>query len=375
MDISNIFRADPTSGAAFAPDPDDDIDDIDGADPSGTDADMTPVQRIKAFREGSLLFPDINPDDDPDDPDEPDDSGDELDDLDDLDDSDHEPQPGTGTEPSAAATDPSASKRPPLRTLPAIAWIKKHRVPAAAIGALLVAGLITTLATPGKDDHPAPSAPGRNSTTSRNAPPAAPQADAPIHPTVAEVMQTQCVSGSTPPMEAFSAKSTPAEKNTAWKCQTPLGAPGTTLTATLPSWSTITAVAMIPGFDGKDEKGQDNWPRYGLICKVMWYFDDGQSREQTLTSDRKLQTLKFDAPVYSKTVKLVILETAPVPRDQVTSPTSTAGSGPIVGDLGKWGQALGGESSPALPSTPDKPTAGPSAFASSLIQIIGHQSR
>lgn len=367
MDVSDIFKTDASDTAPPESSP------AEPAELAAPDeSTISPVERIRAFRDGTLQFPDISTDtessDDtetppPDTPSRPE-----------ADQPKHDGSPDNDTDDSDIAEENTT----PNPLSPALVWIKKKRTPLAIAGALLVAGIAVNIFTPDQTDK-------EPHKTGDHTPPAASHAtptatltagDKAIKPVSADVSPTQCVTGSRPPMDAFNTnpREKKSEKNTAWVCQMPFGAPGTTMTITLPSMSTISEIASVPGFDGKDEGGKDNWPRYRLVSSVIWYFDADPPKQQTFTTKREQQSVKFDKPIYTKTIRLVVLETIEVPRSQVASPTTTSSAPGLFGDLGDWGKSLGGDPQPSLAATPTA-TSGPSAFAMTAIQVIGHTSR
>lgn len=372
MDVSNILKSDTSNTSARQPDASEER-----AEPgAGEGPSLSPVERIRAFREGTLQFPDINTGTES--ADEPDHHCDTTD-PDETDDSGQARQTDNDPDENSTADDehPESSAHSP-----ALSWLKSKRAALAVAGILLIAGVVAsdiaahdkTGNNTGKQDAYTRATSRATATTTLSA------ADKPITPVSADVSPNQCVIGSTPPMDAFDTKNSGSgqagRRNTAWVCQTAFGAPATIMTITLPTMTTVSEIASVPGFDGKDEDGKDNWPRYRLVKSAIWYFDDDPPKKQEFTTKREQQAVKFDNPIYTKTIRLVVVETTAAPRNQVSSPTTTPSAPGLLGSLGDWGKALGGDG--AGPLTPD-PTAtsapsGPSAFAMSS-QVIGHPSR
>lgn len=375
MDVSNFFS--PAAGDS------EDEPQIHAAEPAEDDDDtksMSAVQRIKAFRDGALAFPDIaSPGGDHESPDTT------------LDDDESDDDPGVqsdgGNDSDGAATSGTPSdETSEISGTRAVAWIRKKKVLLGSAAALLTAGIIANVVVPHKHDSPTPQtiapAAGHHK---RPAPTlTATPGDKAIMPIGADVPREACITGSTPPMDAFTDHATDKNKK-AWACQTPHGAPGTTMTITLPgAMNTISEISAIPGYDGADQDGKDNWPRYRLVSSVIWYFDDGSSKQQDFTAERKSQTLKFDTPKFTKTVRLSVATTTAAPPAG-HSPATTSSAPGLLGDLGDWGKTLGGgdPKTPTAPAgiSPAAPVAGApqpaetTAFAMSGIQIIGHTSR
>lgn len=150
----------------------------------------------------------------------------------------------------------------------------------------------------------------------------------------------------------------------------------------------LTEVGGFPGFNGKGADGKDNWPRFPLVSVAMWYFDDGTSKRQEFTPERKSQLVSVGSsenPVYTKTVQLVILETRPPTGSSGSgsgssqTPSTTAApkgnGGGLFGDLGQWGERLGGGDGPAPAAGGGSADAMASSFAMSGIVLKGHAAR
>lgn len=366
--------------------------DLDDNEPVDVD-NMSPVQRIQAMREGRLAFPDIGGDNDDDHPGAADDASDA---------GGHESADVAQGGASTADSDLSdfteglgeggASGRDRISSVVEKARSGAKRKPVvAAIGAVTAVGLVLYVFGVGRggSDDTAASVSGDQpessvSSSVKPSPTSSAIIDGPIMPVNADASPEVCGDGSTPGMDGFSRK-----KDTAWVCQNPFGfIPGTKLTITLPSMTVLTNVGGVPGFNGKGADGKDNWPRFPLVSVAMWYFDDGTSKRQEFTPDRKSQSVSVGSsenPVYTKTVQLVILETRP-PTDSSGSgngssqtPSTTAApkgnGGGLFGDLGQWGERLGGGDGPAPAAGGGSADAAASSFAMSGIVLKGHAAR
>ncbi|SKO36057.1 Uncharacterised protein [Mycobacteroides abscessus subsp. abscessus] len=328
------------------------------ADSAATDEKMTAVQKIQAYKEGNFQFPNIVPTD----------VSPEVDhsDAEDADiESEEEPQP----------------KENPVESIKSIFSagdsFQKYRKPAIVVGALLVVsgGLYFSGATGNKkeDDNPVAPAASTSSATQTSVTPTVSNSGSVIKPVSAEFTPREvCGLGSTQAMDSFS-----GEKDAAAICQNQLGiVPGTTVLITLPSLTRVTEISTLPGAPGKDGERKDNWTKYQLMSSAMWYFDNGEPQPQHFTTDRKSQPLKLDRPIYTRTIRLVVLETTQAPKVESgsTATTTASGGGSILGDLGDWGKSLGGGSTtkpgaPAATSGVQAPAA--TAFAIGPIRITG----
>lgn len=350
---------------------------------------MSPVQRIQAMREGRLAFPDIGGDND-DDHSLP--ASDEADDDVAAAEKTNETPANDGSLSDFTDGLAGSGVSSRARLLSAVKNVRssaRRKPVVAAIGAVTAVGLALYVVGVGREhssEVEASDSVGNNASASSSIKPSpalSPIVDGPIIPVNADASPEVCGDGSTPGMDGFS-----RNKDTAWLCQNPFGfIPGTKLTITLPSMTAIAEVGGIPGFNGKGADRKDNWPRFPLVAAAMWYFDDGTSKRQEFTPERKTQTVSVgsvEKPVYTKTVQLVILETR-LPTasssssggsSQAPSATTAPKGGGLFGDLGQWGERLGGGDGPA-------PAAGgggsadamASSFAMSGIVLKGHAVR
>lgn len=351
---------------------------------------MSPVQRIQAMREGRLAFPDIGGDNDGDHSLPAADDAADSDDNVPADSADGTPvNEGSFSDFTDGLTGSGVSSRDRLLSAVKQARSGAKRKPiVAAIGAVTVAGLALYLFGVGREhsgEAEASDSGAQKSSVSSSVKPSptvSPIVDGPIIPVNADASPEVCGEGSTPGMDGFS-----RNKDTAWTCQNPFGfIPGTKLAITLPSMTALAEVGGIPGFNGKGADHKDNWPRYPLVAAVMWYFDDGTSKRQEFTPERKTQTVPVGSaenPVYTKTVQLVVLETrAPTASGGAGSsqtPSTTAApngnGGGLFGDLGQWGERLGGGDGPRPAAGGGNADAMASSFAMSGILLKGHAAR
>lgn len=306
---------------------------------------MSPVERIKAYQQGKQFPEFANP------PAENTESDDEAaDDDTDL--------PEDVTLENAEITAATKSSDPRLKH-----W-KKY---AAGAAALIVGGLILNAVAfdREKSDDAQTSNSSRNTTTSASVSPTPIAIDFPIKP--ADAKAPSCVLGSNEPMTAFN-----GGRNEAFLCVMDGGAPGTVITATLPSFTKVKDVMITPGFKGKDHDQKDNWLKYRTIKAAAAYFDDGYSKRSEFSDKREYQSMKLDGYHVTKTVKIVILDTADISQNPAPGATSKPGDGPLLGGLSDWGSSLGGDTGAAPQATSTPATPKSTTFALS-IQILGHE--
>lgn len=366
--------------------------DLDDDEPVDVD-NMSPVQRIQAMREGRLAFPDIGGDNDDDHFRATDDSADTGGPVD-VAEGGGSAGDGDLSDFTDGLGEGGVSGRDRISSVVKKARSGAKRKPVvAAIGAVTAAGLVLYafgVGRGGNDDTAAPVSGEQPessvSSSVKPSPTGSPIIDGPIMPVNADASPEVCGDGSTPGMDGFSRK-----KDMAWSCQNPFGfIPGTKLTITLPSMTVLTEVGGVPGFNGKGADGKDNWPRHSLVSVAMWYFDDGTSKRQEFTPERKSQSVSVGSsenPVYTKTVQLVILETRPPTGSSDSgsgsgssqAPSTTAApkgnGGGLFGDLGQWGERLGGGDGPAPAAGGGSADAVASSFAMSGIVLKGHAAR
>jgi hypothetical protein len=346
-DISNLLTENPQ------PEPQHPHNQPPATAPEPTDEQMTPVQKIHAYKNGNLKFPDIVP------------TTDETEYSDTYPDSDPAEESSPPEDQANQSVKAEFSPKNLLQTL---------RKPAIIVGTLLAVGggLYLSGATAKKSDNkPTPPTAYTSSTAPTTTTKTGSNPESLIKPISAEFTPRDvCGLGSTPAMDAFT-----GQKNTAAVCENQLGiVPGTAVTITLPSLSRIEEIWTIAGFPGKDNDKKDNWTKYPLLSSILWYFDNAEPQPQHFTTDRKSQPLKLAHPVYTKTIRMVILETTQAPKTESASTTTTTPSDGLFGDLGDWGKNLGGgkpSSTPGRSSTTPTAPAATTAFAIGPIRIIG----
>lgn len=163
----------------------------------------------------------------------------------------------------------------------------------------------------------------------------------------------------TPPMDAFS-----EEKGKGWVCA---GLDGTILTITLPTPMVVTEIDVMPGIDGTDADGADLWAKHRLVTRVSFLMDYGDPVPGEFTDKRELQPTQMHSAV-TKTIRVVVLETTDVSGKGPTADAGTSAA-PSPGLLGSLGSLNLGAST--------APTGGqdtrPATFAIGSIQILGHK--
>lgn len=325
------------------------------AESEPADDTMTPVQKIRAYKQGAIEFPDIVPA--------------ETTIADDTAASGTEPDIDTTAELPSEDQDSQPIKAAPTEIKE---FFRTFRKPVLVIAALLVVGgglYVSGATAPKSDDKSTPAAAPTTTTPTTTTTPGSSNTESLIKPASAEFTPHEvCGPGSTPAIDAFS-----GQKDTAAVCENQLGiVPGTTMTITLPSLTRVEDISTIAGFPGKDTDKKDNWTKYPLLSSVLWYFDNAEPQPQHFTTDRKSQPLKLAHPVYTKTIRLVVLETAQAPKTESGSTATTTPNNGIFGDLGDWGKGLGGKSSPTTGApTATAPAPGVTAFAVGPIRITG----
>ena len=332
-------------------------------------AEMSAVERIRAYRDGSLAPPMIGRLDETDNAGENDAAAepntvdpDFEDDFDHSDDGDISTTSGDVSGDAAGADVDSGNKsqgrafRMPRKAL----FIA---IPAAV---LLAAGAaipsIGAHNQTGKSTVVSQNASGNASTPTSAAPTVIP--DEVIKPVSAQAAEYPI--SLTSPMDAFS-----GDKAKAWVCA---GLDGTVLTITLPSPTAISEIGIVPGFDGRDKDGSDQWGKHRIVTAVAYYLDYGAA---PVTGDyvnkRQRQTTKFNGAI-TQTIRIVILGTQDVSGKGPTPDAGTTSTSPapgLLGDLSSPGP-LSLDPSSAAPSPQDRR---PATFAIGSIEIIGHPAR
>lgn len=330
-----------------------------GGDEAAAGPKMSAVDRVRAFRDGKLQFPDITADAEPETQNGDDDGGDEDAELSDRDD-------GNCGDQAQRRTDAG--------------WrvaAGKWKLWAAVVAVLAVLGWLITAVSSGKPDAQPQSDGGVSQSTSAAPSPSVSNRrfDAPIMPVSAEAPGCADVAGSSEPMTAFS-----GDKDQAWTCVPANGAPGIVLIITLPYAARVAELTMVRGFEGKDADGKARGPRYGMPASVTAYFDAGKPITARFDGKRKRQSIKPDAPVTTRVIRLAILEIDDASQGEAggsAAPTTGSPGAGILGNFDQWARGLGGM--PAI-SSPSAGVQGPGAggggvFAVSSIQVLGHEAQ
>lgn len=163
----------------------------------------------------------------------------------------------------------------------------------------------------------------------------------------------------TPPMDAFS-----EQKGKGWVCA---GLDGTILTINLPTPMVVTEIDVMPGIDGIDTDGADLWAKHRIVTRVSFLMDYGDPIPGEFTDKRELQPTPMNNAV-TKTIRVVVLETKDVSGHGPTADagTSTAPTPGLLGSLGSLD--LGASTAPQ--SGQDTR---PATFAIGSVQILGHK--
>jgi len=159
----------------------------------------------------------------------------------------------------------------------------------------------------------------------------------------------------TPPMEAFS-----GQEGKGWISG---GLDGTVLTITLPEPTVITEISVIPGLLGADKDGSELWAKHRIVTSVAYNLDYGDPIYGEYTATKRERQVTEIPSVITKTIRMVILGTEDV-SGQVPAASAESQKPGLLGDLGSL--RLGG-SAPAGP----KDTR-PATFAIGSIEITGH---
>ncbi|MFV8234023.1 hypothetical protein [Mycolicibacterium fortuitum] len=167
----------------------------------------------------------------------------------------------------------------------------------------------------------------------------------------------------TPPMDAF----TPGGGK-AWVCA---GLDGTVLTITLPTLTAVSEIKVLPGFEGRDKDGSDQWAKHRIVTSAMFYLDYGDPIPagpdgQGFVNKKEQQSTPMHGAM-TKTIRMVILGTESVAPEAPATGEGQPKPG-IFGDLGKLGL------DPAQP-TPASTDNRPATFAIGGIEIVGHPAR
>ncbi|GAT07687.1 putative uncharacterized protein [Mycolicibacterium novocastrense] len=335
-----------------------------GNQPDMPAGEMTAVERIRAYREGTLSPPTIGGDD------SGHNSGNDTDEQTGDGESDRAGFPGLDRDDSAHEESTGEPERNGGGSSPADnSSSGTSRVPRKAllIGVPVAILLVAGVAIPGLGGGSEPSdtaasvmsqsAAGALKPTSTTAPAVVP--DGVIAP--AKVEAAEYPISLTPPTDAFS-----GDTNKAWVCA---GLAGTVLTITLPAPMIVTEIGVVPGFAGVDKDGAEQWAKHRIVTKVAYYLDYGGPVYADFANKRERQTTPLgsaDQPAVTQTIRMVILQTQDVSGQAATAGTdSSAAPAPgLLGDLGSLGLAPSPVAAPGQGS-------GPATFAVGSIEIIG----
>ncbi|MFV8176883.1 hypothetical protein [Mycolicibacterium peregrinum] len=323
---------------------------------------MSAVERIQAFRSGTLKMPDIGG---------PSNTDDESEDSDIDGEAGHEEvHDDSGVESSAKSelsdlTDfPSSESKNAVKSL-----LTRRKALMLGIPVLVVAAGIAVPGLGGKkkDDTAevanipqSASVDGQQGGESQTSTSVAPDvlADGIIEPLA--VTAAEYPISLTPAMDAF----TPGK---AWICA---GQIGTVLTIELPALTAVSEISVVPGFDGRDKDGSSAWAKHRIVTSASFYLDYGDPIPagpdgQGFTNSKEAQTTALHGAM-TKTIRMVILGTESVAPD---APASSAAPKPgLLGDLGSLN--LGSTPSPTSPADN-----APATFALSSMKIVGHTAR
>jgi hypothetical protein len=350
-----------------------DIEFPDSATPAAVDdgPEMTAVDRIKAYRDGSLALPMVGRLDN-------DDEQSEVDEGDDEDDRAVEPDndgDANTDDRSDVEGDADTASGNATNFLTGFPGLQAGRLPRKAWmigGPVLVALVAAGVVLPGlghqqSDPNSPPAAATQGSsagrsTTTRSSPVDIPNAV--IKPVSADGPEYPI--SVTKPMDAFS-----GDKGKGWVCS---GLYGTVLSITLPGPTAISEIDLLPGLVGTDADGSPLWAQHLLVAKVAFGFDYGDpvyADYADYADKQQMQPTTF-RNVISKVITITVLELKDIsgkgPGAGSAAPSASSSPG-ILGDLG----AL--KLDPAAPSSPASPSGGgsrPPTFAIGAIQIMGH---
>lgn len=329
-------------------------------------AEMTAVQRIKAYRDGTLSAPTLGRlDNAPDKPDgdgdgddsndeesaEYDTAGEELDEAD-SDDSDNgveEPRGNAAKNFLAGFPGGKATAKVPRKAL-------MIGVPVAVV---LVAAGVLLPGLGGEDKSTEPHVTQQAAaqpTTPANVPVVNP--DTVIKP--ANVQGPEYPISVTPPADAFS-----GEKGKGWVCS---GLDGTVLTITLPGPTAVAEIDIMPGLEGKDADGSPLWGKHRLVAKVAFGFDYGDPVYADFADKEQMQKTTFKG-VITRTITITILYTKDISGKGPGAGGDSSNGPGILGDLGK--NSLDPSASTG-PSASQGDNSRPPTFAIGAIQIMGH---
>lgn len=332
-------------------------------------AEMTAVQRIQAYRDGTLSAPMVGRLDN--EPDKTDDANaDDADNAasDDEEFAEHETNDDAADVGNSADDDDepdtprSNAAKNFLAGFPGGKARPKVSRKALMIGVPVVALIAAGVLLPGLADKDKPVEPhvtqeaAAHPPTTSSVPPANP--DTVIKP--ADVQGPEYPISVTPPADAFS-----GEKGKGWVCS---GLDGTVLTITLPGPTSVSEIDVMPGLDGKDADGSPLWGKHRLVSNVAFGFDYGDPEYGAFTDKPQMQKTVLKTPRITRTITMTILYTKDISGKGPQAVDPSGGPG-ILGDLGKT--SLDPSASTA-PSTSSADNSRPPTFAVGAIQVLGH---
>ncbi len=348
--------------------------DVPEMDEPGIDdgAELTAVQRIKAYREGKLPAPMVGRLDSAADKTGGGNSDGDSDSV--VDDESAESETDTEENTDALFDDPdnaveqsrgNAAKNF-LSGFPAKAGTKVPRkvlvigVPAAVV--LLGAGLLV----PGLGENDKPTGPAATQQAAASHPSSTANVPA-VNPDViikpAHVEGPEYPISVTPASDAFS-----GVKGKGWVCS---GLDGTVLTITLPGPTAVSEIDVLPGLEGNDPDGSPLWGKHRLVAKVAFGFDYGDPVYADFANKQQLQPTTFTG-VITRTITITILYTKDISGKGPGAGTSTPDAPGLPGILGDFGKAGLDPSASAGPSASPDDSSRPPTFAIGAIQIMGH---
>ncbi len=206
------------------------------------------------------------------------------------------------------------------------------------------------------------------------APPAAPAAgvDHPL-PYTADALGS-CAPGSTAAQTMAS-----NDENTAFVCVRG-GADGQTILIDLGRSYVINAIAIEPGWIGKDATGTPQWLQHRVVSLVDYMFNDTEATRVTqVTGNVHGEAMQPIKHVTASQIRILIRQTSRPPAEPVQPPPADTGSGGLLDGLGV--PAPAGPAAP--PPMPFDVIGGQSAdtnsdpvdatFAIGKLKIIGHE--
>ena len=248
-----------------------------------TAVEMSAVERIRAYRSGTLVPPMLGRPTEADDPD-----------ADALGGEPQEQHGGGASDTAGQGAIADAGSDGPIVPEPGEfpASSSGRRLPrrallvAAPVAALIVAGLVMQGARRG--DAP-PAVTEQQSVTGAGVETTQAAAAAPVKPetviTPVKAEGPEYPISLTPPMDAFS-----GHKGKGWICA---GLDGTVLTITLPAPMVITEIGVVPGLEGTDKDGSELWAKHRIVTSVAYNLDYGDPVYAEYANKRERQVTQI----------------------------------------------------------------------------------